>query len=342
MLFFSILSQKMDYVHLRTRVPVTSSEIVEMFHRKRQRCFGNRRFDDSGNPEDDEPKRKTPGGEMGRALALPVEVLKEVFFSLDTVDRQRCRRTCQLWETLLTSAELCRDVHASCIHRAFSPHLAKKWNGNYVVYNCLFKYISRDTETVCIHDTDVNCSNYSDLSKVDEALKLIKHAADKAGIRVQRIIMHRCSLTIDYPLILKHGFSTMAALRSSLSTVCDRLIWKDQSLQQREESGATILLEFRIPFEVFILSNADEAQIWEVAEKHLLCSGPALDMERIAQYIAKGHFAHIQAILQAYEGTDPRSSAYSHGVLMTEDDIANVDVRKLNKLCLHALWYYVK
>ncbi|XP_055344058.1 transmembrane protease serine 9-like [Paramacrobiotus metropolitanus] len=75
---------------------------------------------------DAEPKRKQSLCAGERVLELPLEMLKDIFQSLDIVERLRCRHTCQLWDAILTTAELCSDVRVSR-QSSNAPNRQKWW-----------------------------------------------------------------------------------------------------------------------------------------------------------------------------------------------------------------------
>ncbi|XP_055352960.1 uncharacterized protein LOC129598898 isoform X2 [Paramacrobiotus metropolitanus] len=282
--------------------------------------------------------------------ALPIELLKEIFRSLDTIERQRCRRICQLWDAILTSAEMCHVVHISLEHPPFSPRLVKKWNGNYATYSCIFKHITPAARIICIRAAEWECDNRDDVKNADEAVKLIKKVLNEGGIRIDCLIVHNRSLLIDQgepgPLRLKVVFATIAAFYSKLATCCGRLIWKNYSLRCERNNGA-VLLKFYFPLAVFILGNVEGAHFWDIFEQHLCCGGLPLDMNRIAQWITSctdknAKARKIQKVLKDHQSCDPRPSAHYRGNTWTQDALASMDVRRLNTLCFHALWRYVQ
>ncbi|XP_055330374.1 uncharacterized protein LOC129582785 [Paramacrobiotus metropolitanus] len=258
-----------------------------------------------------------------RGWALPTELFEEVFQSLDTIDRQRCRRSCQLWDAILTSTEMCKVVRVSLKHPPFSQRLAKKWNDCYAAYGCFFKHITSAARTICIRDTEWDCDDQDDLKLADGATTLMQKLLHEAGIRIERLIVHHRSLTIDQgepgPLKLQVVFAAIAALNSKLATCCDRLIWRRHSLKCENSTGA-IVLEFRVPITMFNLGGVGAPQIWDTFEQHLRCTGPALDMDRIAQWMARcthrnARTKRFEKILNDFQSCDPRPSANFREIL---------------------------
>ncbi|XP_055357610.1 uncharacterized protein LOC129602580 [Paramacrobiotus metropolitanus] len=340
--FVKVLSQEMHYVRRRQEAPFSTENVAASFERGRKNHAYCHQLDE--RTEESEPKRKKPLTFGERGLPLPLEVLKEVLRCLDTVDQQRCRRTCQLWETLLTSAELCQVLRVS----RQQPRLdrIKQWDCNYAMYCCIFKHITPTTHTLCIHDAEPSYLQHWNRSAADEVGALLKKVLDDAGMRIERCIVHQRSIRMQTSD--PHDQCSIGVLcaetalhLSQLVSCSDRVIWKDYSLALAEKRRVT-LMEFRIPSAVFTRGYVSAARIADLLEQHLRCDEPPLSAERIghcmASHIDSGTKAvKIMQILRDYQSCDPRPSAHYRGYEWSADNVADVDVGKLNGFCLRAL-----
>ncbi|XP_055350994.1 uncharacterized protein LOC129597439 isoform X1 [Paramacrobiotus metropolitanus] len=170
------------------------------------------------------------GGCRGTRLGVAVCMLKEIFRSLDTVDRQRCRRTCQLWETLLTSAELCTEVRVS----RQRPSQRIQWDGDYLVYACFFKHIMANTFTNSLCNIPGTEDAKGDMGGLDAAMEqLVKEVSNDMGIRMERFILQQPQRTI----VIRHSgmerwnltalAAVIAALLARRMSCWDRMVLKE-------------------------------------------------------------------------------------------------------------------
>ncbi|XP_055330300.1 uncharacterized protein LOC129582726 [Paramacrobiotus metropolitanus] len=352
--FVKILSQTMLYLRRLRESPLGEGHRfddhpVKIFEREWKRTTFSPEWREEAERADAEPKRKQPlrVGEDG--LAVPLGVLKEIFHSLDTVDRQRCRRTCRLWETQLTSAELCEIVRVS--RQKESSSRPVQFDCNYAMYACIFKHITPAVHTVCIRDTETFfLTRYTMQDDTDEVLDIIKKLLDDAGRRLERLIVHRRSVRLGESAFehWKLGvFATeITAQKARLGACCDRLIFKDYALATESKGGAT-MMEFRVPIVVIPEGPVDEAQIVDTFEKHLQWNVPPLDVDSFAQCMAglidsKERAKKVLKILEDYQSCDPRPSAHYRGCRWSADDLTDMDMGKLNRFCLYALARYTK
>ncbi|XP_055352988.1 uncharacterized protein LOC129598926 [Paramacrobiotus metropolitanus] len=326
--FTYVFGQEMHYIQQHTKSPLEDATIAKVFERKKLEFIRNGKFlvEDSRRLEG--PDQEKRSDTKWRGWALPTELFEEVFQSLDTIDRQRCRRSSS----------------------TFLPAARQKWNDCYAAYGCFFKHITSAARTICIRDTEWDCDDQDDLKLADGATTLMQKLLHEAGIRIERLIVHHRSLTIDQgepgPLKLQVVFAAIAALHSKLASCCDRLIWRRYSLNCENSTGA-IVLEFRVPITMFNLGGVGAPQIWDTFEQHLRCTGPALDMDRIAQWMARcthrnARTKRFEKILNDFQSCDPRPSANFRGDPWTVGAMTNLDVHKLNTLCLHVLWHFVQ
>ncbi|XP_055349063.1 uncharacterized protein LOC129595953 [Paramacrobiotus metropolitanus] len=347
--FVKVLSQEMHCLMVRRRPegPLRDEDVAANFEFARME-FGGSVFCGK-RPKtieewDGERKREKPLCLEEGDLPLSLNVLKEVFLSLDTIDQQRCRRTCQLWETMLSSLDVRSVVRVSVQNPSESA--AVMWDRNYFLYACIFKLITPATRTVSIRGAMPPSRHRWNLRVANESVSLIKKVLGGAGLRLDRLIMDQRSMKIayDYPWT-RLSFEVFAHL-SKLLSCCDHVILKSYVFALSDENRAP-LMEFRIPAAVFTREPIDHAQIADMLEQHLSYEGPPIDVQHIAQCLASridmSHKANnVKKILERYQSGDPRPSAYYRKHPWTLNNVAGVDVAKLNRMCLYALWRYIQ
>ncbi|XP_055339194.1 uncharacterized protein LOC129588825 isoform X2 [Paramacrobiotus metropolitanus] len=273
------------------------------------------------------------------ALRLPPEILKDVLQSLATIDRQRCRRVCPLWEELLTASERGQDVHVQLAADHWIPH--------YSAYACLFKCITPVTRTICIRESvseTLRYPQFEDYTVAGQALGYIGKVVGTVGARIERVILsHRRLSNENASRTLPGYLSSLAATYLRHTVWCDRIIWTDYSLSV---SAPVYNIHFHIPRAVFRLHHTDALQIWDLFEEH--CQQRKLvDMDRITQgtaYHTRSKFSEcgqITEILMAYQSSDPRPASSYFQWNWTLEDLDSLDIRKLNKICLCVLSGYV-
>ncbi|XP_055335060.1 uncharacterized protein LOC129586082 isoform X2 [Paramacrobiotus metropolitanus] len=224
--------------------------------------------------------------------ALP-ELLTETFQSLDTVERQHCRRTCYLWEEILTSDAMSKNVHISLQQPGFGARVVSCRSADYAMYACIFLNITSATRTICLlppeinrkaetvqtsrGDPPLNLNEGMELEhslSVGKAMIAVKEALKDTGVRLDQLIIYQRSISVQrYDRSFVGYLDSVAELYSGLAICCNRVIWKDHSL--RFESAP---LELRIPYASFVLRSVDAPRIWDFFEQRLVCREP-LDME---------------------------------------------------------------
>ncbi|XP_055355574.1 uncharacterized protein LOC129600925 [Paramacrobiotus metropolitanus] len=325
--FVQVLSQTMLYLRCR-RDMTWGGENMVAIEFERNRNFYNEPLKNAGTSADAEPKRKTPVSVGEKHLALPLEVLKEIFLSLDTVDRVRCRRTCQLWTRLLTADDVGSEV------RVALPE--DRVRDVYALYACIAKSITPATRTISLRESGM----YR-----EEVFDVAQNLLNDAGIRIHRFIVHRRSSSLEESAVTLPALSSeMTAGWTELLPYCQRLIVKDFALTVLEDE--LTVMEFRLPLIVFTRGQVDEADVVDLFEKHLHHEGPPVDVQRIAQCMASGMVSKeraraVRKILQAYQASDPRPSAHYQEHRWSLYNMASVDVGQLNHFCLCALSRYV-
>ncbi|XP_055353819.1 uncharacterized protein LOC129599556 [Paramacrobiotus metropolitanus] len=302
-----------------------------------------------GNSRGKEERRKAESRENPAMMLIP-EILKEIFKMLDTIARLRCRRTCHLWEAILTSLELCRDVHVR-LNENDDLIGEEAWNTNFSAYACIFKHITSATRTISIRGT------YSDRLAVENSAGYIGQVVQALTIRLDRLILSPTATGIDgiehddpfhnYQQEVLIRDKTLRAYSDDLTTTysrigswCDRIIWTNYSLCMY--CPARYFLKLRIPRAVFDLRNLCAVQFWNVFEKCLVDTQP-LDVERITCWMDQIESQSIRncrriiKTLREYQSCDPRPFAQYSQQDWTLDTLDSLDIRNLNGICLYVL-----
>ncbi|XP_055339149.1 uncharacterized protein LOC129588791 [Paramacrobiotus metropolitanus] len=308
------------------------------------------------------PGQNTPGtvdckkneGIAMDGLILPWELLVEIFLSLKTHQRQRCRRVCALWEEVITSQQMCADIRVNLVQGTFSPRTEWMWQPDYAVYSSIFKHLSPATRTISLRD---GCFDYDDsdgrvehperyTTSGSALVNYITRVLTDSDVRIQRLILWRrwwstvlCDGTLD------DYFLDIIEIDAGLASCCDRVIWYDYFLrfiiECKDEPCPRVA--FRFPFAVFHLASLDAAQVWNIFEDNLYSKEP-LNLELIAHWTAErikpnsGHKCRfLIMILDNYQSCDPRPSTHYRRHKWTTDNLQSLEVSKLNKISLHAL-----
>ncbi|XP_055353141.1 uncharacterized protein LOC129599034 [Paramacrobiotus metropolitanus] len=345
--FTKVLNQQMHYVRLREESPMWWNEftgdVAGVFEKERNHPDYYYKLLEITK------KRGKPSDYGEQYLALPVELLKEVFHSLDTVHRQRCRRTCPLWEALLTSAELCQEVRVTRKRPSRLPRV--RWDCNYAMYGCIFKHITPATRTISIRDTDPSPLHLEHIPHAaGDVVDVMVKVLDTAGIRIERFISCRQSIWLREEIFDQWKLSALsihiAALHAKLVSSCQRLIVKEYSLTVVKMFGRP-LMKSRIPLVAFSGGQVDAARIVELLEQGLHWEEPPLDVQRLADCMANGIDSEekakgVKKILWDFQTRDPRPSSAYRNRKWTVYNVAGVDVSRLNRFCLNALSRYTQ
>ncbi|XP_055339081.1 uncharacterized protein LOC129588741 [Paramacrobiotus metropolitanus] len=163
-------------------------------------------------------------------------------------------------------------------------------------------------------------------------------------LRTARLVLYNRHLTVFGANNRTFGDYCADVARSytDLSPWCPRIIWSNVSLCYNKYDCE---IEFRIRYAYFDLDNIDAVQFWNMFEASLAPAEP-LDANRVEEWIAeeadcKQCCKRIIGMLTAFQSCDPRHSAQYSKHEWTQDGLRNVDVRKLNRVCLYAacrLW----
>ncbi|XP_055349902.1 uncharacterized protein LOC129596601 [Paramacrobiotus metropolitanus] len=261
----------------------------------------------------------------GREVAFPIEMWLEIFQTLDTIGRVRCRRVCQLWNNILTNGFYATDLRVSgnsTVYGAdcFPQHM-------YWVVNCLLKCLRPRTEKARIDGLD--------LDDCEDLIKLIKQI--RRGNRIPVLELDQCRFGDDRAFVGKL-VERMARLAVAYSGLGESVVWKDFTLQDHSFSAAVKEYAFKdASFE------GVQLQLWEVFESNLVLERP-LDGQGIAGWIAdciaQQRQETLQQIVRAlnwYQSPDPRASTHYRQQEWTLSTLGEVDVNRLTTLTVAAL-----
>ncbi|XP_055344326.1 uncharacterized protein LOC129592341 isoform X2 [Paramacrobiotus metropolitanus] len=219
--------------------------------------------------------------------ALPIAVLRDVFQYLDTIDRQRCRRTCHLWNSLVKSAELCLEVPISLTKPCFARYRLhpRQWTHMYAMLACFLKFVGPTTKRICIGDIP-----YSRRDLASASINfLVYHEIVKD---IQQVVFYNCHIPVD-------DFHVYCAFQP----LCQQVIWRN----------CTVCLPCRRigPLKSFVahvvidLESISRSLLWDIFEDHLDRT-QFLPLERIAQWLTD-----MSASRRGYERHPKRRPAFS-------------------------------
>ncbi|XP_055344344.1 uncharacterized protein LOC129592358 [Paramacrobiotus metropolitanus] len=271
-------------------------------------------------------KRKTPGNRQ--SLPLPVELMVEIFQTLDSIGRVRCRRVCALWNSILTTDTYFPDVRVS--HWSSESADLPSLPDMFWVVASLLKCLNRATTTLMI--TGVGFLECRKLSA------LVRHLL--AGRRLRTLVFFQCRFSVfdteERDVLFEQSVGRLTRLAGDFA-VDRRMVWK----QCRVVSS----LEAVVEQHVFSVQprEAMAVQVWEVFEAGLVLQRP-LDRQAVKDWIAACIVDHsdseIEDMVMAvnnYQSADPRPGTLHRGRLWTAADIGQLDVGQLSVLTVASL-----
>ncbi|XP_055353182.1 uncharacterized protein LOC129599070 [Paramacrobiotus metropolitanus] len=182
---------------------------------------------------------------------LPSELLREVFQSMDSINRIRCRRVCALWNTVLTTDANLPDVRVSG-RKEDSP--SSRMPPLFWALNCLLHCVSGRAKWIVLANME--------MSECDQADTLIRYSAG----RIQTLVFNRCSW------IGNAWSSSLGTIMECLRRVCgtaERAVWKQCHIGERRLTAV-------VP-QHSIVCLPDERlleQLRDMFEKHLVVKEP--------------------------------------------------------------------
>ncbi|XP_055330720.1 uncharacterized protein LOC129583051 [Paramacrobiotus metropolitanus] len=253
-------------------------------------------------------------------LSLPAELLIEVFRSLDSVGRIRCRRVCPLWDGILTTEANFPDVQVSFGHPDYGV-LNFAHHGMYWMAVCLRKCLSSRTKVAIIMDIGgERCEQVSAL------LDMILTPA-----RLPILLFDNCDWSAAYAAV---GGVVDSVAQTFRKSGCNKVVWKRCEMADR-------LLKARVARHTFSAASSGEleSELWDLFEKNLVLTKP-VDRTTLSTSVADCLAGRSTALtagqiveaLNKYQRVDPRpSTPYRHRE-WTEASIGDLDPSRLTTL----------
>ncbi|XP_055330790.1 uncharacterized protein LOC129583100 [Paramacrobiotus metropolitanus] len=260
-------------------------------------------------------------------LQLPAEVLLEVFRTLDSIERVRCRRTCGLWNGLLTTEAHFPEVRVSGEIEDYGDQGVFGEESMYWAMACILKCLHRRTKALVISNRQLG--GYAQL------FEAVQHRLQN-GRRLPLVVFFGCVFGCD-----RLSLPDMMELEAGVVRKCpgQRVVWKECRLFDGFLQAAIAYHEFDVQGQS---AEQMEMQLWDVFEGNLVVEEP-LDLPALQAMIAAAHPPAGICQLSAkrvfilgqgqYQDADPRpTTTHYRDWHWRLDAMAGVDVRKLTKL----------
>ncbi|XP_055353985.1 uncharacterized protein LOC129599700 [Paramacrobiotus metropolitanus] len=290
--------------------------------------------DDSGMPS--RKKRKTDADseqpDMDARIPTETHLLCEIFQSLDTTSRQKLRRVCPLWNTVLTGAD---SVHTVRVSFAMTPALI----GVYGAVGSMFKCLHTTTQWLIVEH--VGCGEVGAVLTVIGRMLRTFH--------IKEIVFHKVNFewseSVDFPIAdevivpeeqsqdVMQNIWRLAGVLKVWAAFCEALrLWRCEFRCMGQM--AAVIPRATIPLDAADLPE----QFWDLYEAHLARDG--LELEYFAEKIRAGSavFRHVVTeLLEGYQSCDPRLTTHYRGKTWTEENLQDLDVSQLTTITLRAL-----
>ncbi|XP_055353187.1 uncharacterized protein LOC129599072 isoform X2 [Paramacrobiotus metropolitanus] len=235
--------------------------------------------------------------------SIPSKLLVEIFQSLDSGNRTRCRRTCTLWNNLLTTEDDFPDVRVSgrqddCPSPGMQPVF---W-----IMTCLLHCVNRRTKTmVLMHMTLDDC---------EDAAAMVRFVVGRTGT----LVFYRCALHFT------DAYMGIHSVTPSIKDIVGCLVRMCRSAERVEWIRCRLAdpyMSAEVAHNALPYQPADqlERQLWDLFEANLVVE-KAVDLKRLSQWIdhALGcarcnPFDQLKRILCSYQSVDPRCSSHLRG-----------------------------
>ncbi|XP_055356587.1 uncharacterized protein LOC129601738 isoform X2 [Paramacrobiotus metropolitanus] len=259
-------------------------------------------------------------------LRLPPVLLVEIFQSLDSIGRVRCRRVCHLWNALLTTHAHFADVRVSGNSVEYRVEEFRADNLYWVAAG-LLKCLRNDTKRAVVSQLWLHDPSGRQLSAP------INHIL-KPG-RLPVLVFHECKFGGWMDPIQKVITQTVDQV---IQCACERVVVKQCRFPENSLKALVSHHSFNVQSR-----HQMERQLWDVFERNLVLK-KALDRQAVLDWIVesiprvpKGQVPsdEVKLILQAlneYQSADPRESTRYHQREWTASDVIFVDVRQLTTL----------
>ncbi|XP_055354700.1 uncharacterized protein LOC129600261 [Paramacrobiotus metropolitanus] len=320
-LSISVVSHSLLYLQCRTATPLTVEILDILLAEAKTRLAPHL----SLHPALRQPNKKCKRKTILRLINLPAEILVQVFQSLDSIGRIRCRRVCSLWNRLLTTDAYFPDVRVS--GRAADLPNGPQHEEMHWVVSCLLKCVTSRTRAVVISHLDIG---YRCL----RCAVLISHI--RQAVRLPALVFYQCEFGGDF-----QGEITIAADIKDMLKLwesSDRVVWKQCRIY--DDRVQAVMAQYGL--------NAQpaaqlETQLWDLVERNLVLKKP-LDLPALAEWIAdciaKKHRQPLKDIITAlweYQSVDPRLPTEYRNRKWRVTELTYLDVQKLTRVTAAAL-----
>ncbi|XP_055337372.1 uncharacterized protein LOC129587588 [Paramacrobiotus metropolitanus] len=322
----SVPKRTLQYLQRQDARPLKSKDLEEVYTCSQ---LNGTRPSPSRSEHEAAASITAPPGD-GDGIPLPPVLLLEVFRSLDSIRRVRCRRVCALWNTLLITDGYFPDVRVSGnAEYGVLPYYAD----DYLVTACLLKRLTRATAVVVL-------ANLGSHNEPNHLISLIDHIID--GSRLRAVVFHQCEFSLNLGLTFPHLMGDITSLVMGCSK-CGQVIMKNCRIYD-------IHLEAVVTQHVFTMPSYEQTEIrmWDLFERGLVLDKP-VNREALVEWI-DGWLAQyamneddgmeelILTTLCYYQGSDPRPSTHYRDHPWTMLNLSDLDVTKLTTLTGTALY----
>ncbi|XP_055334341.1 uncharacterized protein LOC129585616 [Paramacrobiotus metropolitanus] len=186
-------------------------------------------------------------------MGLPIELLTEIFQSFDSVHRSRCRRTCYLWNSILSSQANFTDIWIAGKDHA-SSSLKGHGKNVYSLANSLPKQPNNRIKSVTFTDAHYN-EDCTDIALMNQLMQTTIP-------KLRRIVFHRCEFGMRQ--CVKGELRTLTC---SFAVDCV-IVWKDCRLSH---PAGRLYADFSLTFENTKDSRVTdmESRLWDLFKKSL-------------------------------------------------------------------------
>ncbi|XP_055351326.1 uncharacterized protein LOC129597701 [Paramacrobiotus metropolitanus] len=167
-------------------------------------------------------------------IPLPTELLLEIFHSLDTLDQQRYRRTCQLWDALLTSVDFSKTIQLS-YNKPYFPSWVSGIT-RYILLVCLLKQLGPATQRIYIRDA----GGFRRPFEIIHSILLVADVVKWRQHPVQQLIFGYC--VFSEMQSMERFFNAKSDIYTNfLAPCCKSVVWRHCTVSSRCQPPATIL-----------------------------------------------------------------------------------------------------
>ncbi|XP_055349900.1 uncharacterized protein LOC129596599 [Paramacrobiotus metropolitanus] len=319
----SLLSQTLLYLQRNEDTPLTLEQVKGVFDTaKEEEHTGTSQYIQKiFRQRISTPKKgRKSSGDCRRCLPLPTELLLEIFRSLDSIGRIRCRRVCRVWNTLLTTEGYFPHICVSVGHPDDGVLTnAWVWHGFYWAASCLLQCLTNRTRMVIIRSADIErCRNLAGL--INDILK---------PARLPTLVFYECEMG-DEENYLDTAVDKLVSMFGECSA-CDRVLWKKCDIRD-------LYLKADVAQHSFFAHPKQELEreLYEVFENNLILGKPlnrpalaASITDCIAHKSSELTEKQIVKALNEYQRWDPRLSTAYRGRKWTPAALGDLDASKL-------------